>query len=56
MSIANRINSLENRHNEIEDLIRKAYLNHEKNEHICELKKEKLLLKEELNQLLNTIK
>ena len=51
MSVVNRVNTLELRHYEIEEKLRKAYLNHVHDGEIALLKKQKLLLKEAIAHL-----
>lgn len=48
MSISNRIQAIESRHYNIETKIRDAYLGHKPDEEITQLKKQKLQLKDEL--------
>jgi hypothetical protein len=55
MSLNSRISTLENKHNELDEVIRQAYLHHVNDNEISELKKKKLILKEEIETLKNTI-
>ena len=53
MSISNRLNSLESKHLELEAKIRQAYLHHQHEDEIILLKKQKLLLKDAIENLHN---
>lgn len=51
MSIANRISSLKTKHDQIEKNLKDAYLSHQPNSTLNELKKKKLALKEEIQSI-----
>jgi len=53
MTVRNRIHSLNTRHHELEEKLHDAYVNRLSAAELKEIKKQKLLIKDEIKNLLN---
>lgn len=55
MSVANRLSSLNHKHSQIEEEIKHAYMSHDTDENVCELKKKKLAIKDKIVKLIENL-